>query len=51
MREIRNIPRTKALHRIFIGEDIRKLQPTDEEVQAEIDRQETEKAKQESEEE
>ena len=46
-----NVNKLKALHRIFIGEDIGKLQPTDEEVQAEIDRQETEKAKQESEEE
>lgn len=41
----------QALYRFFIGEDIEKLQPTDEEVQAEIDRYETEKAKQESEEE
>ena len=46
-----NVNKLKALHRIFIGKDIGKLQPTDEEVQAEINRQETEKAKQESEEE
>ena len=44
-----NTNKLQALYRFFIGEDIGKLQPTDEEVQAEIDRQETEKAKQESE--
>ena len=44
-----NTNKLKALYRFFIGEDIGKLQPTDEEVQAEINRQE--KAKQKSEEE
>ena len=48
---IYNMDKLKALYRIFVGKDIEKLQPTDEEVQAEINRQETEKAKQESEEE
>ena len=48
---IYNIDLLKALYRIFCGGDADTLIPTDEEVQAEIDRQETEKAKQESEEE
>lgn len=38
-----SINKMQSLYRIFIGEDIGKLTPTDEEVQAEIDRQEAEK--------
>ena len=51
VKHIYHIDRLKALYRIFCGGDADTLIPTDEEVQAEIDRQEADKAKQESEEE
>lgn len=38
-----NTNKLQALYRFFIGEDIEKLMPTDEEVQEEINRQEAEK--------